>query len=219
MKLFESDSQISVFLSRVFDIILLNALWMFVCIPVITVGAASSAMFTMTLKMVRNEEGYIFRGFFRAFKANFVQATLLWLIALLVAAILMVDLWFFTKYPSALSQIFLVLIMVALFLYGAIFVYVFPLQAQFKNSIPKIIKNSLLIAIGHFPQTLLLIASYILLAVLIMALPWAGSFIVALHAFGISFILRKILDKFMPNSGADEPQEGDCASPSPSDTE
>lgn len=79
-KIFNLDSPVMQALNKVADLIWLNILTMVCCIPIITVGAALTAQHYVVLKMVRNREGYITRSFFKSFKANFKQATCIWLI-------------------------------------------------------------------------------------------------------------------------------------------
>jgi len=207
MKIFDTESPLFIFFGKVFDIILLNALWMFISIPVVTMGAATSALYTVTLKMARNEEGYIYKGFFKALKANFVQATILWLLILAAGAVIFFDLWFFSRTSHPAGKVFIVLLSVALFFFLSIVVYIFPLQAKFKNTIPYIIRNSFLIAVSHFPYTLLFVVSVLLLGLSVYVFPWAGSFVIALYAFGASFIYCKIFDRFAPKDAAKEPSD------------
>ncbi|MBO5999901.1 MAG: YesL family protein, partial [Lachnospiraceae bacterium] len=68
--LFSMDSPLMKVLSRVADLLILNLLTVVCCIPVITAGAAFSAMYYVLLKMVRGEEGYIVKQYFKAFKEN-----------------------------------------------------------------------------------------------------------------------------------------------------
>lgn len=75
-------------MSRVADLIILNLLCIVCCIPVVTIGPSIAAMFYVTLKMVRNEESYIVRGFFKSFKQNLKQGIVINLI-MLVAALLL----------------------------------------------------------------------------------------------------------------------------------
>ena len=74
-----------------FDLILLNILWLLCSVPFITIGASTTALYSVTLKMAANEEGYIIRGFWDAFKKSFKQSTLVWLILLAVGAVLGMD--------------------------------------------------------------------------------------------------------------------------------
>ena len=94
-KIFDMDSPVMRFLNRVGDLLILNILMIICCIPVITVGAAYTAMHYVILKMIRGEEGYLIKGFFKSFAGNFKQATVLWLIMLLVIAIYVGDIFIF----------------------------------------------------------------------------------------------------------------------------
>ena len=95
-RFFNMDSPLFSFLNRVADLIILNLLTLVCCIPIFTVGAAMTGLNYVCLKMVRNEEGYIVRGFFKSFKQNFKQATIIWLIILLAIIVLAGDFYIFT---------------------------------------------------------------------------------------------------------------------------
>ena len=82
-KIFDLDSPVMRFLSRMADLMILNLLMTVCCLPVFTIGAANTAMHYVMLKMVRGEEGYIVKDFFKSFKMNFKQATVIWLIMIL----------------------------------------------------------------------------------------------------------------------------------------
>ena len=88
---FNMDSPIMRFLSRVCDLIILNLLAIACCIPIVTAGASITALFSVTLKMVKGEESYIFKGFFKGFKENFKQSTIIWLILLVLGLFLFID--------------------------------------------------------------------------------------------------------------------------------
>ncbi len=90
-KFFDIDSPFIQFLNRVADLMILNFLVMICCLPIFTIGASYTAMHYVLLKMVRKEEGYLIRGFFKSFKQNFKQATLIWLGMLVLIAFFGVD--------------------------------------------------------------------------------------------------------------------------------
>jgi len=90
-KLFNLDSPVFSFLNKAADLIWLNILTFICCIPVVTIGASMTALNYVVLKMVRNEEGYITRSYFKSFKQNFKQATVIWLIVLAVIMVLAGD--------------------------------------------------------------------------------------------------------------------------------
>lgn len=72
--------------SRIVDLLLLNFLFVITSLPVLTLGASLTALFSVSLKLVRNEESYVSRDYFRAFKKNFCQATVsFWAFSLIIA--------------------------------------------------------------------------------------------------------------------------------------
>ena len=119
--LFNMDSPIMRFLSRVCDIMILNILCIVFCIPIITAGASVTAMYTVTLKMVRGEESYIFKGFLKAFKENFKQSTIIWLILLVIGALLAFDFRAVNMLPAALQNVFRILVGAFITFYISIF--------------------------------------------------------------------------------------------------
>ena len=86
-RFFNLDSPLMTFLSKMADLMILNLLTLLCCLPIITAGDAMTALYYMTIKMVKNEECYIVKGYFKSFKENFKQATIIWLIALVVGII------------------------------------------------------------------------------------------------------------------------------------
>ena len=86
-KLFDLDNPFFRFISKLVDVIWLNILWLIFSIPMVTIGASTTAMFSVTMKMARDKEGYVFQGFWKAFKENFKQATIIWIILLIVGTV------------------------------------------------------------------------------------------------------------------------------------
>ena len=93
-KLFDLDSPFIRALNRVADLMILNLVVLFFVIVPFTGGAALTGMHYVLLKMVRNEETYVVKGFWKSFKLNFKQATIIWIIIMALAGIIGVDfLW------------------------------------------------------------------------------------------------------------------------------
>ncbi len=86
-RFFDLDSPLMSTLSKLADLIILNILVVICSLPLFTIGASLTAMHYVVLKMVRNEEGYIIKSFFKSFKQNFKQATIIWLILLVVIGV------------------------------------------------------------------------------------------------------------------------------------
>lgn len=166
-KLFDLDSPLIRVLNKVADLMWINILTIICCIPVITAGAALTSAHYVALKMLRNEEGYVTREFFKAFKTNFKQSTLIWLLILLVTAILGAD-YYIMKYAEInIPQVLQVMIMAAGILFLFMVLWVFPVQAKFINTLPKTIKNAFALSIIQMPRTLLMVIVYVLPYVLL----------------------------------------------------
>ena len=78
MKFFSLENPIWKFIGNLADFFLLSCLWYLCCLPVVTAGAATTALYYVTLKMARGQEGQLIPAFFHSFKQNLKQATALW---------------------------------------------------------------------------------------------------------------------------------------------
>ena len=212
-RFFNPDNPIMEFIAKIFDLILLNLIFIFSCVPIITIGASTSALSYVTLKMVRNEEAYIVRSFFKSFKDNFKQATIINLIMIAVGAVLYLDLNVAKNMPGSAGQIFHVIFMAFVIIYYVLFLYVYPILARFYNTIRNTIKNALFMAIRHLPYTvvmvliglcpllLLFIDSYQIQSTLFVLFLVMGFGVIA---YCNSFFLVKIFDHYMPKEENEE---------------
>lgn len=158
--IFNLDSPIMSFLSRVGDLVWLNLLTLLCCIPVVTAGAALTALHYVSIKMVRNEEGYLTRNYFKSFRQNFVQATVLWLLMLLIFVVAWADFYFISMMDSGVASVMRIGVCAVFFFYLCGGVYWFPLLARFDNQIKHTIKNACLLGIINFPKTLCILVIY-----------------------------------------------------------
>jgi uncharacterized membrane protein YesL len=123
--------------------------WIFGIIFCIPLGPAITAMHFVLLKIVRNEESYITKTFFKSLKENFLQSSILMVLQFIAGGILLLDYMLLKGNNSILKYI---LIAVTLILYMAS-LYIFPLQAKFVNSLPGTLKNAFLVSIMALPKT------------------------------------------------------------------
>lgn len=195
-------------LSRVFDLILLNILWLLCSVPFITIGASTTALYSVMLKIAANEEGYIIRGFWTAFKKNFKQSTLVWLILLTVGAVLGMDIMIISgKLQGVLLNAGLLLIGIVSVIYLIELAFVFPIIAKFENSTLNIMKNAVLIPLTRLPfmlPILILTAACLILTFINQTTIMAGAVIwsvigAALLAFANSFLIREMFKPFVRN--------------------
>lgn len=156
-------------LSKICDMVCLNILWLICCIPIFTIGASTTALYAVMLKLVKNEEGYIFRSFFGAFRDNFKKSTIIWLILALLGFMCIVDLRVAGMLEGALSIAMRSLFIAVGFVIVSVMTYSFALTARYENNIRATFRNALILTLGKLPYTLLM---FIISAVLIVASVW-----------------------------------------------
>ena len=170
-KFFDLDNPLMQGLAAIANIMLLSCLWILFSIPIITVGASTAALYYVTQKEVQGENPSIFSGFFKSFRENLKQGTVLTLIFGAAAALIYYD-YLFSYMVEGLGGSFLravFIVFAAVWLMAAC--YAFPLQAQFVNSVKNTLKNALFIGLAHPGRTVLLIAVNLIPAAVCLALP------------------------------------------------
>ncbi len=207
-RFFNLDSPLMVFLSKVADLMILNIIMLFLCIPIITAGDAMTAMYYMTIKMVRGEESYIVRGYFKSFKENFKQATIIWILALLVFFVLVGDFTIINSGVLSFRKIMTVLLVVVSIIYAFTMLYVFPVLSRFENTVKNTIRNAFLMSILNLPRTILLVIINLLPIALFLLVPQAMPFVIL---FGFSVPAYLCSTQFVKIFRRFEPQEENAA--------
>ena len=211
-RFFDLDSPVMSFLSKVADLVWLNIIYIICCIPIFTIGTATSALYYVTMKMVADEEGYITKSFFKAFKDNFKQATIVWLGVLLAYFIFFMDFRILSTMEGTMGKVIYVIICAVGILFTFMVLYIFPLLAKFENTTKNSLKNAFLISIRHFPYTILLvvgmIAPFVLVYFINILLPLLFLLVFSLIAYYSSFIYRKIFNYYiLKEEEAEETEE------------
>ena len=157
---------------------LLNILFLLCCLPLVTIGASASALYSVCLKLVRNEETYVAKDFFHAFRQNLKQGIFLHLILSVATAIIVFDLfvmWNIMEYAILYKWAFVIMVIFSVLFFMTV-LYVYPLLAQFNNTVKGYLRAAVGLALKHFAYTimfLLLSATPIAAALLIPgALEW-----------------------------------------------
>lgn len=201
-RIFNLDSPLSRFLSRMADLMWLNILALVCCIPIFTIGASLTALNYVALKMVRNEDGYIRESFFKSFKQNFKQATLIWLIMLAALILLACDFYIIRMAPSLFPDWIKAVLFATTMLLLIGTMYVFPVLARFENNTKDIFKNSLFMGILSLPKTILMVICWIVPVaiglVFYQILPLALALGMSLPAYVCAFLYNKTFKRFEP---------------------
>lgn len=164
MKFFSLDSPVMVFLTKAANLMILNLLVIMCSIPIVTAGAAITAMYYVTLKMARGEDPYIVKNFFKSFVQNFRQATVMWIGFLVVGVALFFD-WKILESMAIAGTLGKVVngILIAIILIVLVAaIYVFPVLSRFDNTIKLTITNSLRMSIINIPRTVLMVLIHLI---------------------------------------------------------
>ncbi|MDE5587841.1 MAG: DUF624 domain-containing protein [Acetatifactor sp.] len=197
MKFFSLDSPLMQALNKVADLLWLNVLTLICCLPIVTIGASLTAMNYVALKIVRDEECYITRGFFKSFRENFRQATVIWLILLVVTVVLGTDYIILSGgQNTGFEKVLWGIIMAVALLVAATMLYVFPVLAKFDNTVFRTVKNALVMSLIQFPKTIIMLVVYVVPPILFFVLPQVMPLCIM---FGLSlpaWISAKLYNKF-----------------------
>ncbi|MTK07785.1 MAG: YesL family protein [Hungatella sp.] len=204
---FNYDNPVWRFIGKFGDLIILNVLWLVCSLPIFTIGASTTAVYYVTLKLARDDDGYTIRSFFKSFKENFKQSTIIWLILLLAGAILGVDLYFFARLfngSSTVKTVMLTVFLAMALIYAAVAMYIFPLQSRFYNPLKRTFFNAFFMSIRHLFRTIgMIVIDGVLIAAgfVFMIPPVLMIFMLfgfPLLAFINSYILSPVFNIYMP---------------------
>lgn len=165
-RLFDPESPFWQAVARCADLVIINLLTIVFSLPLITVGAAFTALNDCCWRLYNEQGGSVVRMYWRSFKENFVPSTVLWTIAV-VPLTALVWVWI---YVSA-SELVVLKVLFSI-CYLTVFPYLWMVQARFENSIVHTLKNAVLMSIARLPYSLGIMALYVGTALLIWVVIW-----------------------------------------------
>lgn len=138
---------------KVSNLFLLNILWIIFSTPIITMKFATSAVYYVTLKMVKNEEGYIIKSFWTAFRQNLKQGIIIEFVLLIGGVILLGDIWYFLHMANIFGYILAGIFSIGLTIYVLTIIFTFPLLAKYSNTVSGTLKNAVLMSLKNLPSS------------------------------------------------------------------
>lgn len=201
--IFSPNSKFGRIMTKVADCMILSLLWALFSIPLFTLGASTTALYYSVVKVIREDEGSCLKEYWKAFKSNFFQSTVV-----LLAAFALCVLWGYaclSIFETASTQdaqtavyavYFVVLGIMLMWLH-----YIISYIARFKDKLLTIVKNTMLICLAHLPYSLLLLCmAIVVLLALFYFYPSSAIAVVilpAVYLLAASFILEWIYGKYM----------------------
>lgn len=205
---FNLENPVFQILSKLCDMLFVSIAFIFLCIPVITIGPACTALYYAVVKVIRRERGYIFREFFRSFKLNFKRGAILGILLTFIFIVLGFDLiyaWGLTEPDSSKGSLLMGVFIGITFLVAGFSIYVFPILSRFDMTVRQLIKAATYMSIRHILFTILMIAVNAA-AVVITFFVFPFIFIApAATVLVNSLMMERIFKRYMPESeGAGE---------------
>ena len=212
--IFQYDSPLMQGLGKAADLLVLSLLWLAGCLPLVTAGASTTALYYAAVKLIR-AEGSAHRTFIRSFRENFWQSVAAELILLAAAWLFYIDLQIVFQSQGSLAEFLRVPFLALLFIYLAVLAYVFPLLARFVYTLPVLFKNAFLMSMLNLPYTLLVLCVNLSPVLVFLLLPdWFFRLLPVflflapgLAAYINSFLLLRVFGKYTPKKGPDGTQE------------
>ena len=204
MNFFVIDSPVMRFLGRIGDIIILNLIFVVTALPVVTVGTALSALYTVAMKLARGEDPSVLREYMRAFRRNMKPATICWLIMAAAGALIFLDFRLVGAFGGALYTVVRLLLAMIFGVWMLTFLYLFPYIARFENTVFHSVKNALFLSAAHLPSTVMMLV--ISVGLIVVTLFTSRTFVIgtigwffagfAAVAYVQSFLLSRIFAKY-----------------------
>ncbi|MBO5460283.1 MAG: YesL family protein [Ruminococcus sp.] len=200
MSFFNYDSMFLRAVSKLMDMIFLSILWVVASLPLVTIGASTTALYYTVNKVICHDRSYVWQSFRKSFKENFKQATIVWLINLGIYIVLGMDIYImyaFYKAGEILEAYYLLLFILTAFvtIWGS---YVYPYIARFIDNTKQVMGNALKLAVGNIFWSILIFICFVLTVLVIYIVPIAIIIMPAVYMLAVNKIVERIFRKIMP---------------------
>lgn len=205
LNLFSMDGLPYKIATIIYNMMALSFLWFIFSIPIITIGASTTALFYVVGKIIRGENYQLYKGFWKSFRINFKQATIIWIIILLVAYVLITNI--FSINALGLGKFFLYMQYVLLIELLIIVIYIFPILSRYHMTVFNCFKMSIFIGNRHLLTTFL---CFMVFPGIYYILAWKSLtiiFLAAIYAFWVTYLIKGKLELYAKNEEKGEREE------------
>lgn len=200
---FSTEGRFFQLITKICSSVWLNILWFVCCIPIFTIGAATTSLYYVSLKLVKNEEGNITKQFFRTFKDSFKQSTIIWGILLAIGLILGTDSYvlYHIHSENVFWTICTALLIAVIIVYLIVILNIFPLLARFENTIRAMFFNSFAMGVRYlFGSIIMAVVHFAVYYIIIFIFTPLIIFGQGLIALICSWLISPVLEKIEQNT-------------------
>ncbi|MDO5294041.1 MAG: YesL family protein [bacterium] len=205
--LFSLDGGLFSGMGKIVDIVLVSVIYTFFCMPVITIGPATSALYYVTTKVIRKERGYVFQEFWKCFKQNFLTGIIYTGVILVIGFLMYFNFNVINVKDTKTNLVLFYIYWMFLFVIGSAVVYLFPLLSRFTLKRVELVKMALFVSMKHLPNTLFVLALTVFTAFAMLSAPLLTSFMPGLCCLLCSLRLEKVFKKYLPAPDENIPEE------------
>lgn len=189
---------------KLFDIMALGFLWFLCSLPIITIGASTTALYYTMVKCIKNNNSYISKEFFHSFFMNLRQGVILWVLIVAATLAMHLNIGILMKETDGYVGLFFICVYAVVSLYIlAMGCYIFPALSRYDMSCGWLVKLSIYMVVRYFGTTLALFLVLFCAGALVWKFPMAMFFVPGPMAFVMSDFLEGVLKKHEPK---DDPQ-------------
>ena len=195
--LFSPDGVYARVMNWLWNILVLSVLWLVCCMPIITIGASSTAAYYAASKVMRHKTGKLVSEFFASFRRNLRQSIPLSAAITLLQVVLVmecIDLYSDIRVPMGFLALFLFLLLVVC----AQANYLWACLSRFDRSSFQLFRMAIVLAFRHFLTTILLLLLLCIPLAGIYFMPWGILIFPGLSIFVSTYPMEKILRQYSP---------------------
>ena len=186
---------------KIFDVMALGFLWILCSIPIVTIGASTSALYYAMVKCVKNGNGYIAREFFRSFRMNLVPGCFIWILVVAASLAMQLNVGILMKETKGYVGLFFICVYTLTSIWIIAFAcYVFPALSRFDMSSGWLIKLAMYMTVRYFGTTIALLLILDCAGAIIWRFPILVIFAPGPVIFLMSEFLERVLKKHEPDS-------------------
>lgn len=195
------------FITNIGNLIIVSVLWIIGCIPLITIGTSTAALYYTCVKVIRHGRGYLFSSFLHSYRSNLKQGTIVTALALIISFILYMNFRYITSLDTA-PQYLIAIYQISMTFFACLLIYMIAVMSRFSVTFFQLLKLSVFMMIRHFYYTFIMLVLLITVMILMMAIPFSVLFLPGIYILLTSLIMEKVLQKYTPH--AEDSSDENC---------
>lgn len=207
---FNPEKGIWAWLSTLVDVTGLSILWIALCLPVVTVGPATAALYYTVVKCVRTRDSGAFGRYLRSLRINLKTGLWTTLVVLPTAALLLglhhIVRWYGTRVGGVLYILYVAQYF-ALILPAGVLCWLFPLLGRFDYGVRELFRTAFQLTVAHLPSTVVMVLLTAQTAALCAAYWWPVLFMPTVAMLLVSLFTERIFRKYAPELAQEEPEK------------